>query len=156
MRVIGDDGRPLGVLSKDEALKLAREANLDLVLVSTKSNPPTAKIVDWGQYNYQKKKQQQQVRQANSNKAGDLKQMRFSIKIGESDMNIKLRKVSKFLEEGHKVRLAVILKGREMEHKDLAFELARKLIAKLESIGVVEQNPQFSGRQVSMIMRSDK
>lgn len=137
-------------------MRLAREANLDLVIVAAKSNPPIAKIIDWGKYNYQRKKKQQQVRQSNLNKSGNLKQMRFGMKIGTYDLDVKLRKVSKFLEEGCKVKLIIILRGREMEHKDLAFELANKIINKLESVGTVEQRPQLNGRQVHMLVRGNK
>ena len=142
----------MGVLPKDEALRAARDADLDLVVVNAKSEPPIAKIIDWGKYSYQKKKKQQQNRQSKNG----LKQMRFNMKIGEYDMDVKLRKVHQFLEEGSKVKLTIVLKGREMEHKDLAFELAQKIIGKLEAVGVVEQTPKLSGRQINMIIRSSK
>ena len=153
LRVVGHDGAALGVMTKEEALKLAREVGLDLVVVSTSSEPPIAKILDWGKYNYQKKKKQQQAHQAQSSKSSSFKQMRFGMKIGEYDLDIKLRKVSKFLEEGCKVKLTIILRGREMEHKDLAFEMANKIISKLDEFGTVDQAPQFSGRQVNMIVK---
>ena len=156
MRVIGEDGAPLGVLSKEEALQASRQANLDLVLVAAKSDPPTAKIIDWGKYNYQRKKKQQQARQTYVNKTGNLKQMRFGMKIGDYDLDVKLRKVNKFLEAGCKVKLTIVLRGREMEHKDLAFELANKIVGKLENIGTIEQSPQLNGRQINMIIRSSK
>lgn len=156
MRVIKEDGDLLGVMSKEEALKIARQDDLDLVLIATNSDPPTAKITDWGKYNYQRKKKQQQIRQTNLNKTGSFKQMRFGMKISNYDMDVKLRKVSKFLEEGCKVRLTIILRGREMEHKDLAFELASKITSRLEDIGTPEQKPQLNGRQINMIIRSNK
>lgn len=141
-------------MSKEAALELARQANLDLVVVSNTSTPPTAKIVDWGKYNYQRKKKQQQAQQAQIGKSGGFKQMRFGMKISDYDMDVKLRKVSKFLEEGCKVKLTIILRGREMEHKDLAFELANKIVEKLKDFGMIEQKPLLSGRQVNMIVRS--
>ena len=146
----------MGIMSKEEALKVARQDDLDLVLIATKSEPPTAKVVDWGKYNYQRKKKQQQIRQTHLSKVGNLKQMRFGMKISDYDLDVKLRKVDKFLEEGCKVRLTIILRGREMEHKDLAFELAEKIINKLEDAGSVEQKPQINGRQINMIIRSNK
>ena len=133
---------------------MAREADLDLVLVTNKSKPPIAKIVDWGKYNYQKKKKQQQIKRNSQNKTSTLKQMRFGMKISKYDLEIKLKKVIKFLEEGHKVRLTIMLKGREMEHKDLAFKLSQDIIAKLEHVCSVEQEPKMHGRQISMILRS--
>ncbi len=146
----------MGVMSKEEALKVARQDDLDLVLITASSDPPTAKVVDWGKYNYQRKKKQQQIRQAHLGKVGNLKQMRFGMKISDYDLDVKLRKVDKFLGEGCKVRLTIILRGREMEHKDLAFELAEKIINKLEDAGAVEQKPQINGRQINMIIRSTK
>ena len=153
LRVVGNDGASLGVMAKEEALKLAQEADLDLVVVSSNSEPPIAKILDWGKYNYQKKKKQQQAHQAQGSKSGGFKQMRFGMKIGEYDLDVKLRKVRKFLEEGCKVKLTIILRGREMEHKNLAFEMANKIIGKLDEVGTVDQAPQLSGRQVNMIIK---
>lgn len=146
----------MGILSKNEALEAARRDNLDLVLVAANSEPPTAKIIDWGKYNYQKKKKRQQNRQAHLSKIGNFKQMRFGMKISDYDLEVKLRKVNKFLEEGCKVRLTIVLRGREMEHKDLAFEMAEGIINKLENVGTVEQKPRLGGRQISMIIRSSK
>lgn len=80
--------------------------------------------------------------------------MRFNVKIDGNDLDVKLRKVNKFLEEGHKVRIAIFLRGREMQHKDLAFQLAEDIIDKLQETGMLEQAPKFSGRQVNMLFRS--
>ena len=142
-------------MSKQAALKLAQESDLDLIVVdSKKTQPPIAKIADWGKYNYEKKKRQHQNRQASLSKAAAFKQMRFNVKIGDNDLAVKLRKVSKFLEEGCKVRLTIMLRGREMQHQDLALELADKIINELAELGQVEQKPRLSGRQVNMIVRS--
>ncbi|MCY4010810.1 MAG: translation initiation factor IF-3 [Candidatus Saccharibacteria bacterium] len=156
LRVIDENGQSFGIVSKNEALKMAKESEADLVIVSPQSNPPVAKIIDWGKYTYQNKKKKQKNLKANNNRSTDLKQMRFGMKISENDLDVKLRKVSKFLEEGSKVKLFVVLRGRELEYKDLGFELAQKLIAKLEGIGIVEQEPRFSGRQINMLIRSAK
>ena len=152
MRVIGKDGQSLGILSRDEALRVAQASDLDLVMVNLKAEPPVVKIVDWGKYNYQKKKRQQQNRQSRH----VLKQMRLNVKIGEYDLDVKLRKIYKFLEEGNKVKLTIVLKGREMEHKDLAFELAQKIIQKLADVGITEQAPKLNGRQINILIRSSK
>lgn len=113
-----------------DALNAAREAELDLVEISPDANPPVAKIVDWGKYQYQKMKDQQRSRRAA--KTVDLKQMRFGLKIGAGDLDVKLRKVRKFLADGHKVRLQVVYKGREMAHKEIGYDLINKLIDHLE------------------------
>ena len=154
MHVIHQDGHSLGILPKHAALRLARESDLDLIVVdSNKKSPPVAKIADWGKYNYQKQKKQQQNRQAQLSRSAGLKQMRFNVKIGVNDLNVKLRKVKKFLAEGNKVKLTIFLRGREMQHKDLALELAQDIIHRLREDGLVEQKPRFSGRQVNMIVR---
>src|ERR1043166_6865311 len=101
MRVIGEDGRQLGVLSRAEALSAAREAGLDLVEVSADSKPPVARIIDWGKFNYQRTKLAQKSRA--KSKPLDLKQMRIGLKISDHDMGVKLRKVNEFLDAGHKV-----------------------------------------------------
>ena len=93
--MIGADGKQLGVMSLREALDIAQKAGVDLVEISPKANPPVAKIVDWGKYQYQKMKEQQKARR--NNKANELKQMRFGLKIGSNDLEIKLRKIRAFL-----------------------------------------------------------
>ena len=135
-----------------DALDAAREAELDLVEISPDANPPVAKIIDWGKYQYQKMKDQQRSRRAT--KAVDLKQMRFGLKIGAGDLDVKLRKVRKFLADGHKVRLQVVYKGREMAHKEIGFELIDKITGQLEEEAVVEQKPQMAGRNLSVVIRS--
>jgi translation initiation factor IF-3 len=152
LRVIGDDGRQLGILTKAEALEAAEEAGMDLVEVSPDASPPVAKIVDWGKYNYQRTKQMQKSRA--KAKPLDLKQMRFGLKISEHDLSVKLRKVEQFLEAGHKVKITVIYRGRELAHKELGFQLADKVIEMLGDAISVDQKPQFAGRQLNFVVRS--
>lgn len=140
-------------MSRDEALNAAREADLDLVEISPNAKPPVAKIIDWGKYNYQKTKQLQKSRK--NSKAGELKQMRFGLKISDHDMGVKLRKVTSFIEDGNKVRLSVIFRGREMAHREIGFQLMDKILDKLSEITVVDQKPQFAGRQISTVIRSN-
>lgn len=139
-------------MSLREALTAAEEAGLDLVEISPNANPPVAKIVNWGKYQYQKMKDQQRNRKLA--KASDLKQMRFGLKIGQGDLEVKLRKVRKFLEEGHKVRIQVMYKGREMAHKEIGYELIEKITTLLEEVAIVEQKPQMAGRNLSVVIRS--
>ena len=139
-------------MSLREALAAAEEAELDLVEISPNANPPVAKIVNWGKYQYQKMKDQQRNRKLA--KASDLKQMRFGLKIGQGDLEVKLRKVRKFLEEGHKVRIQVMYKGREMAHKEIGYELVEKITTLLEEVAIVEQKPQMAGRNLSIVIRS--
>ena len=132
-----------------EALAAAEQAGLDLVEVSPNADPPVARIVDWGKYNYQKTKQAQKSRQ----KILDLKQMRVGLKIGDHDLDVKLRKVNGFLDAGHKVKITVIYRGRELAHKELGFKLADRIKELLGENIVVDQEPQFAGRQLSFVVR---
>ena len=152
LRVIGSDGTQLGIMSRQEALKTAEEAGVDLVEISPDATPPVAKVVDWGKYQYQKMKEQQKNRK--SSKASELKQMRFGLKIGSGDLDIKLRKIRGFLAAGHKVRIQIFYRGREMAHKELGYEMIDKITALLEDDAVVEQKPQMAGRNLSVIVRS--
>lgn len=125
---------------------------MDLVEVSPDANPPVAKIVDWGKYNYQRTKQLQKSRK--NAKPLDLKQMRVGLKISQHDLEVKLRKVSTFLEAGHKVKIAVIYRGRELAHKELGYKLAERIIDILGEAISVDQQPQFAGRQLTFVIRS--
>lgn len=153
LRVIDDDGQQLGILSKTEALKLAEEQGLDLVEISPNADPPVAKIVDWGKYNYQRTKQLQKSKK--NAKSLEVKQMRFGLKISDHDLGVKLRKVTDFLETGHKVKIVVFYRGREMAHKDLGFKLADKVIESFGEKIHVDQQPQLAGKQLSFVIRSN-
>lgn len=142
----------MGILSRSEALKLAEETGVDLVEISPNADPPVAKLIDWGKYQYQKMKEQQKNRK--SSKASELKQMRFGLKIGAGDLDVKLRKVRGFLADGHKVRLQIFYRGREMAHKELGYELMDRIVAELQNEAIVEQQPQLLGRNLSATVRS--
>jgi len=132
---------------------MAQDQELDLVEISPEANPPVAKIVDWGKFNYQRTKQQQKNKR--TAKTLDVKQMRLGLKIGEHDMQVKLGKVTKFLEVGHKVKITVFFRGRELAHKDLGFKLAEKIISDLGESIVLDQQPQLAGKQLSFVIRSN-
>lgn len=125
---------------------------MDLVEISPNAAPPVAKVVDWGKYQYQKMKEQQKNRK--SSKASELKQMRFGLKIGAGDLDIKLRKIRSFLEDGHKVKILIFYRGREMAHKELGYMLIDKIVALLENDAILEQKPQMAGRNLSIVVRS--
>ena len=139
-------------MSRQEALKVAEEAGVDLVEISPNADPPVAKVVDWGKYQYQKIKEMQKNRR--SNKATELKQMRFGLKIGTNDLEIKLRKIREFLSEGHKVKILIFYRGREMAHKELGYVLIERVISLLEDEAVLEQKPMMAGRNLSIVIRS--
>lgn len=120
--------------------------------ISPNADPPVAKIIDWGKYQYQKMKEQQKNRK--SSKATELKQMRFGLKIGSGDLEIKLRKIRSFLAAGHKVRIQIFYRGREMAHKELGYEMIDKIASLLEEDAILEQKPQMAGRNLSVVLRS--
>lgn len=139
-------------MTRSDAIKAAEEAGVDLVEISPNAAPPVAKIVDWGKYQYQKMKELQKNRK--SSKQSELKQMRFGLKIGGGDLEIKLRKIREFLAAGHKVRIQIFYRGREMAHKELGYEMMDRIASLLENDAVLEQKPQMAGRNLSVVVRS--
>ena len=139
-------------MSKREALDAAEAAGLDLVEISPAASPPVAKIIDWGKYQYQKMKELQ--RNKKNAKQSELKQMRLGLKIGQHDLDIKLKKIRSFLADGDKVRIQIFFRGREMAHQELGHELMKRIIETLEDETVVEQKPQMAGRNLSVTVRS--
>jgi len=142
----------MGVLSKQEAMEHAAMRELDLVEISPNADPPVAKIVDWGKYNYQRTKQLQKQKRGAKNP--EMKQMRFGLKIGDHDLDVKLKKVTVFLETGHKVKITIFYRGREMAHRDIGFQLADRVIQMLGDTIAVDQQPQLAGKQLSFTIRS--
>lgn len=140
------------MLSRDEALDAARTAGLDLVEISPNADPPVAKIVDWGKFQYQKMKEQQ--RNKRNAKTSEVKQMRFGLKTGDGDLDVKARKIRGFLENGDKVKVQVFYRGREMAHKELGYGVVDKILTRLEDIAVVEGQPQMFGHNLSLTIRS--
>lgn len=152
LRVIGESGEQLGIMSRIDALKTAENAGLDLVEISPLASPPVAKIVDWGKFQYQKMKEQQRNRK--NAKTSELKQIRLGMKIGQHDLDIKLKKIRSFLEDGNKVRVQLMYRGRENAHQELGYGLMEKIITSLGDTAVIEQKPQINGRSLSMTVRS--
>lgn len=140
------------MLTRAEALAAAKTQGLDLVEISPNADPPVAKIIDWGKYNYQKTKLAQKSKR--NAKTLEVKQMRLGLKISDHDLGVKLRKVSEFLEAGHKVKITVFYRGRELAHKDLGFVLAQKVISSFEDSIAVDQQPQLAGKQLNFVIRS--
>ena len=139
-------------MSRSEALSAAEQAGLDLVEISPAASPPVAKIIDWGKYQYQKMKELQ--RNKKNAKQSELKQMRLGLKIGQHDLDIKLKKIRSFLADGDKVRIQIFFRGREMAHQELGFELMKRITDQLEDDAIVEQKPQMAGRNLSVTVRS--
>ncbi len=153
LRVIGASGEPLGIMSRSAALDVARDAGLDLVEISPNAKPPVAKIVDWGKYQYQKMKEQQ--RNKKSARTSEIKQMRLGLKIGQNDLDIKLRKVRKFLSDGDKVKIQVVFKGREMAHPEIGRNILDKILESLSDVAIADQKAVMAGRNLSVMIRSN-
>ncbi len=139
------------MISRYDALARARQAELDLVEISPNADPPVAKIVDWGKYNYQKTKQRQKNRK--NVKSQELKQIRFGLKIGQHDLDVKLRKIRQFLEDGHKVKITAFFRGREMAHQEIGYKLLDNVFEQLADVAIVDQKPQLSGKYLNMVVR---
>jgi len=139
-------------MTLSDALKIAENEGVDLIEISPNASPPVAKVVDWGKYQYQKMKEQQKNRR--HAKVIEIKQMRMGLKIGSNDLEIKLRKIRDFLRVGHKVKIFIFFRGREMAHQELGYEMIERISSQLEGEAIVEQKPQMAGRNLSIVVRS--
>lgn len=130
---------------------MAEEAGLDLVEVAPNADPPVARIIDWGKYHYQKTKQLQKAKK--KQKSQSLKQIRMGLKIGQHDLEVKLKRTRMFLENEHKVKLTVFFRGREITHPELGHDLLKRIVEDLGEAAAVDQEPQLTGKYLSMVVR---
>lgn len=138
-------------MSSREAQLKAHEAGVDLVEISANANPPVVKIIDWGKYQYQKMKELSKAKK--KARSSELKQMRLGLKIGENDLNIKVRKIKAFLDDGDRVKIMIVFRGREMAHKEIGNELMQRILDLLGPDVVLENKAQMSGRNLSFSVR---
>lgn len=150
LRVITDDGDNLGVISTAEALRIAIEKGLDLVLISPDQNPPVAKILDYGKFKFENDKRAKEAKKKQH--TVDIKEIKMRYKIDVHDYNVRLKNSKKFLTAGNKVKVIVMLKGREMQHKNLAFDLINRFLTDLEGFCEIDKRPSAEGRNVTMIL----
>jgi len=150
--VIDENSVQLGVMPTRKALELAKQRDLDLVEVSPQGNPPVAKIMDYGQFKYQQDKQEH--RQKAKQKKTETKGIRLSVRISDHDLDVRLKRGQKFLENGDKIKVEVTLRGREMQHQDLAREMLQKFIEETEKLVPInlEQKITKQGRTYSIIL----
>ena len=153
MRVIGPSGEQLGIMSSRDAQILARQQGVDLVEIAANANPPVVKIIDWGKYQYQKMKEEAKNRKKAREKQSDLKQMKIGLKISDNDLNIKVRKIRGFLDDGDRVKIMIIFRGREMAHKEIGQELLDKVLGLIGDSAVMDGKPQMNGRNLSVQVR---
>ena len=140
-------------MSSRDALFLAKEQGVDMVEIAPNANPPVVKLIDWGKYQYQKMKEEAKNRRKAREKQSELKQMKIGLKISDNDLNIKVRKMRKFLDDGDRVKIMIIFRGREMAHKEIGNELLNKVISLLGEDATMEGKPQMNGRNLSVQVR---
>ena len=154
LRVISDDGEQFGIISRDEALKIADERGVDLVLVSPDAKPPVAKVMDYGKHKYQLEKKKKEAKK--NQKKIDVKEVKFSCKIAENDIAYKVKHAREFLEKGKHVKLRVFLRGREMSTPELGIEVLNRIWPMVEDLGNLEQPASQEGRYINMYVTPNK
>lgn len=152
VRVVGEAGEQLGVLSTPDALKRAEEAGLDLVEVAPTAVPPVCRIMDYSKYKYEQEKREKEARK--KQKIVHIKEIRLGPKIGEHDYQFKLKNLTEFLKRGDKVKITMMFRGREMAHVDLGRKILDRLSSDISQIGEVEEPPKQEGRFINMILRA--
>lgn len=150
IRLIGEDGEQLGIMSVAEALRVARERELDLVEVAPTAVPPVCRLMDYGRYKYEQTKKEREAKK--TQKIVLLKEVRLRPKTDEHDVQFKTRTIQRFLEEGDKVKVTVRFRGREMAHPQLGRQVLEEIISSLKSLAVVERTPVIEGKTMSMIL----
>ncbi|MDY6805849.1 MAG: translation initiation factor IF-3 [Cyanobacteriota bacterium] len=154
IRVIDADGGQLGVMEPKEALVLAEEKELDLVLVSDKADPPVCRIIDYGKYQFEKKKKDKEAKRKQHN--AELKEVKMRYKIEEHDYNVRLSQAERFLKAGDKVKATIPFRGREIQHSNLARDLLNKMAKDLQELAEVQQYPKQEGRSMMMLLSPKK
>jgi len=150
VRLIGDDGEQLGIMSSADAFQVAVDKELDLVKIAPGSNPPVCKIMDYGKYRFEQAKREKEARRHQH--IVEIKEIRMSPSIGINDFNVKLRNGQKFLKEGDRLKVTVRFRGREMAHTNIGEDLLKKFAAECEEIAVMDKNPKLEGRHMSMFL----
>lgn len=150
LRLIGDDGEQLGIKTKQEALNLAEQANLDLVLVAPKAKPPVAKIMDYGKYRFELQKKQREARK--KQKVVNIKEVRLSPTIDTNDFNTKMKNARKFLAKGDKVKVSIRFKGRAITHKEIGRDVLNKFADETQDVATVESKAKMDGRSMFLML----
>lgn len=150
VRLIGEEGEQLGIFPVAEALEIARGQNLDLVEVAPHADPPVCRLLDYGKYSYERAKKAREAKK--SHKSVELKEIRLRPKTGDHDINFKVSRMRSFLEEGFKVKVRVLFRGREITHPEIAQDRLNSIAADLEDVATVEYSPRMEGRSMFMIL----
>ena len=154
IRVIDSDGAQLGIITPTEAMTIAEERGLDLVLLSDKAEPPVCRIMDYGKYKFEQEKKAREARKKQH--TADVKEVKMRYKIEEHDYKVRINQAERFLKDGDKVKATVMFRGREIQHSDLAETLLKKMATDLQTYGEVQQAPKKEGRNMMMLISPKK
>lgn len=150
VRLIGKNGEQIGVVQRKEAMRLAEESNLDLVLVSPNAKPPVARIMDYGKYRYEQQKKEREARK--NQKIVNVKEIRLSPTIDDHDFDTKLRNARKFLEKGDKVKVSIRFRGRAITHKDIGRVVLERMAEATSDVAQVESKAKMDGRSMFLML----
>ncbi|AMW32121.2 MULTISPECIES: translation initiation factor IF-3 [Fervidobacterium] len=151
LRVIDEEGKVVGVMSKSAAIDLAKSRGLDLILVAPNAQPPVARILDYGKYKYELSKREQKAKK--NQKIIEIKEMKFRPAINEHDYQTKLKHIRRFIEDGNKVKVTVMFRGREMAFMDKGKEILERIAKDVADIGTVEKEAKVEGRDMWMMLK---
>jgi translation initiation factor IF-3 len=154
VRLIGVEGEQLGIVKTSEAILMAEEAGVDLVEIAPQAVPPVAKLMDYGKFRYQEQKKAAEAK--SKQKQVQIKEIKFRPGTDDGDYNVKLRNLTRFLEDGDKCKVTLRFRGREMAHQDIGARLLDRVRVDLDEIGLVEQMPKMEGRQMVMMIAPRK
>ena len=154
MRLVGPDGQQIGIKPLPEALSIARAADLDLVEVAAQANPPVCRIMDYGKYKYEAAQKAKESRRKASNVS--IKEMKYRPRISKGDFDTKTRKVERFLEDGHKVKVTLTFRGPELRHPELGRRILDDVVSAVEHVAKVEIFPRQDGRNMTMVLGPDR
>ncbi len=154
IRLIGENGEQLGIMSAREAMKLAEEAELDLVKIAPTAKPPVCKIIDYGKYRYELARKEKEAKK--KQKVVEVKEIRMSPNIESNDLNTKMNAAKKFLEKGNKVKVTLRFRGREMAHMQSSRHILDDFAQCLSDAAVIEKAPKVEGRSISMVLTEKK
>ena len=150
IRVVVDGGEQLGIMSPRDALQIAAEKHLDLVEISPNAKPPVCKIMDFGKYRYEQQKREKEARK--KQKTFDIKEVKLRPGIEQHDFDVKLKNAVRFLEDGDKVKVTIMFRGRELSHPELGEVLLNRMAEEMKDIAVVERVPKLEGKNMIMIV----
>ncbi|CCQ53059.1 translation initiation factor IF-3 [Crocosphaera watsonii WH 8501] len=154
IRVIDSDGSQLGIITPDEALKVAQERELDLVLVSETAKPPVCRIMDYGKYKFEQEKKAREAKKKQH--TADVKEVKMRYKISEHDYQVRVNQAKRFLKSGDKVKATITFRGREIQHSNLAQDLLSRMATDLKELAEIQQAPKREGRNMMMLMSPKK